>query len=510
MNKLKIIAVAVLGISLFFGIEASAASGESIKKFESHVLIYKDGKAHISEDITYDFGENERHGIYRDIPIDYKDGSNNFYLNANVNKVTNDAGEQVETDTSKENGNLRIKIGDPDKTVTGIHQYKISYELQPVVVKKDDQLFLNLDLLGEGWQVPIENFSATVLLEDGSALSDIRWLGVVSPPSATASGQSIPPYHAVTINANLPAGYTSNILEPNKKRMSDILENIAIYGFIGLIVSAISGTIIISLVRWYSARAKRRSQIVIAEYGPPEGMLPAGIGFLQDDISDAKEFTATLIDWAVRGKLKIKRVESKGLFGTQSVEYELVKIGKPDDFTDGEKELFDTIFAKADTVKVKDMDIAVAVEDFRKFIKQRLIGQGYYSKDGSIFLLGTLTDAGAKQWAKVEGFKLYLDVAEKDRLKFSDAPEKTPERFNALLPYAVAFGVEKQWAKQFEGIDVSQTVGWYGGNIAAFSAASLVSDVSSGLSMAISSSSSFSSSGGSVGGGVGGGGGGSW
>ncbi len=87
---------------------------------------------------------------------------------------------------------------------------------------------------------------------------------------------------------------------------------------------------------------------------------------------------------------------------------------------------------------------------------------------------GNLTDEGAKQWALVDGFKLFLNVVEKDRLKFTDAPEKTPERFSKLLPFAVALGVEKQWAKQFEGIDVTQsTNSWYnGGNMAAFSAAS--------------------------------------
>lgn len=121
-----------------------------------------------------------------------------------------------------------------------------------------------------------------------------------------------------------------------------------------------------------------------------------------------------------------------------------------------------------------------------------------------------MTDTGAKQWAKVEGFQLYMSVAEKDRLKFSDAPDKTPERFNKLLPFAVALGVEKDWAKQFEGIDVSQSTNWYVGNMAAFSAVNLASDIGTSFASTVSSNSSVSSSGGSAGGGVGGGGGGSW
>ena len=51
----------------------SAVDGERIRSFESNVVILQNGKAEIQETITYDFGSNEKHGIYRDIPIDYKD-----------------------------------------------------------------------------------------------------------------------------------------------------------------------------------------------------------------------------------------------------------------------------------------------------------------------------------------------------------------------------------------------------------------------------------------------------
>jgi uncharacterized membrane protein len=510
LKRLAVIVLVAFSTSVFFAINVHAANGESIKNFDSQVLIYKDGSAHITEDITYDFGSNERHGIYRDVPIDYKDGVVSYYLNATLDKVTNGSGNDIETDTSHEDGNLRIRIGDPDEVITGVHHYKISYELQPVATNKSGTLFLNLDLLGEGWQVPVEKFSATVLLEDGSKLTNIQWYGIDNTSNATAQGQNIAPYQGVTINADLPDGYTTNILESNKKRSADVWSAIAGFSFVVLIAIASVGTITILLIRWWSARTKRKSQTVIPEYDPPAGMLPAEIGYLQDDISDAKEFTATLIDWAVRGAIKINRIESDGLFGTKSVNYELVKMSESTEFTEGEKELFTAIFKKDETVKVKDMSIASEVAAFRKFIEAKLTDKGYYSKDGNIFMRGVLTDSGAKQWAKVDGFKLYLNVAEKDRLVFSDAPEKTPERFNKLLPYAVAFGVEKQWAKQFEGMDVSEGVNWYGGNIAAFSALSLANDVASGLSTAVSTNSSFSSSGGSAGGGVGGGGGGSW
>jgi len=78
------------------------------------------------------------------------------------------------------------------------------------------------------------------------------------------------------------------------------------------------------------------------------------------------------------------------------------------------------------------------------------------------------------------------------------------------LPYAIALGVEKQWSKQFAGIDLTSSTNWYNGNVATFSAVALASDLGGIFASTISSNSSVSSSGGSSGGGFGGGGGGSW
>lgn len=54
------------------------------------------------------------------------------------------------------------------------------------------------------------------------------------------------------------------------------------------------------------------------------------------------------------------------------------------------------------------------------------------------------------------GLKMYLQIAEKDRLDFHNAPEKNPEIFEKLLPYAMVLGVEKALAKEFKGIYIEQ------------------------------------------------------
>jgi hypothetical protein len=82
------------------------------------------------------------------------------------------------------------------------------------------------------------------------------------------------------------------------------------------------------------------------------------------------------------------------------------------------------------------------------------------------------TVAGRKIMDQIEGFRLYLGVAEEDRLEAMNPPDKTPELFERFLPYAIALDVENTWAKRFAGVlaaaaatATSATVGsWYAGN----------------------------------------------
>lgn len=118
----------------------------------------------------------------------------------------------------------------------------------------------------------------------------------------------------------------------------------------------------------------------------------------------------------------------------------------------------------------------------------------------------------------IRGFRHYLSVAEADRLNLENPPDRTPALFEKFLPYALALGVEQQWAENFSGIleSVNERPDWYQGSTAAFTAVGMATALGSTFSSAISSastapgSSSGSGGGGSSGGGGGGGGGGGW
>ncbi len=136
-------------------------------------------------------------------------------------------------------------------------------------------------------------------------------------------------------------------------------------------------------------------------------------------------------------------------------------------------------------------------------------------------LLKAPTLLGRKVLDKIEGFRMYLSTAEKDRLNYLTPVEKTPELFEKYLPFAFALNVEQKWSEQFSDVlakaalEQNYSPSWYSGTSwNGFDASGFTSSFGSSFSGAISSSSSApgssSGSGGSSGGGGGGGGGGGW
>ena len=146
-------------------------------------------------------------------------------------------------------------------------------------------------------------------------------------------------------------------------------------------------------------------------------------------------------------------------------------------------------------------------------------------------LLRAPTVQGRKLMDQIDGFKMYMDTAEKNRLNITGEPPMTVERFERILPYAIALGVEKPWSEHFEAELARNAVAdasgayqpsfysgrsWSSGS-GGFSNA--VTTATSAMSAAMiaaqpssSSGSGFSSGGGGggSGGGGGGGGGGGW
>lgn len=144
------------------------------------------------------------------------------------------------------------------------------------------------------------------------------------------------------------------------------------------------------------------------------------------------------------------------------------------------------------------------------------------------YLIQAPTVFGQNLLGKIEGFRMYLNTAEQDRLDLMNPPEMTPKLFEKYLPYALALDVENRWSEQFDkamkiqGKDMKNYhPDWYIGNsYSNFSFSTTASSIGAGLATSVVSASTppapsggsggFGGGGGFSGGGGGGGGGGGW
>jgi len=264
----------------------------------------------------------------------------------------------------------------------------------------------------------------------------------------------------------------------------------------------------------------------------------------------------------VRGYLTITEIPKEGLFGSR--DWSLKRTGKDaGDLLQYERTILTGLFATGDEVKLSALrrhfytTLSLAERELytdavergwfpadpaRVRVTYAIAGVAFIILAGAItFLLGAAVGGGlvgiasgvpaialiavspvmprkSKDGAELarrsQGFRMYMEVAEKDRQKFAEKEHL----FTDYLPYAIVFGCVDQWAKAFEGIDLKQvTSSWYSGSsLNAFTASGLSRDLSSfsgQVSTAIASTPGGSGSsgfGGGAGGGGGGGGGGSW
>lgn len=319
-------------------------------------------------------------------------------------------------------------------------------------------------------------------------------------------------------------------------------------------------------------RAKGRGGIVTVEYLPPKDVsVLQGALVVKNSTSD---ITAQLIDLAVRHYIKIYQVKDKSWFRPGEYELEIVK--DPANLLREEGQLLKDLFGRSN-VKVGGRFAMQRMRHNHQLAKQLLASRTQYrdmargeyalfdhalaeaeqmKKLGFVVVclslitvspviitvaifafsfahyLWPLTQKGAELRDYLKGLKQYINTAEADRIKMLQSPDgaekvgvkienndtvELVKLYERVLPYAVLFGVEKEWTKQLGAYyeKTGSEPDWYTGNTV-FNAALFSSAVhgfsgqSSSYSSAVSSSSGGSSGGGSSGGGGGGGGGGGW
>jgi uncharacterized membrane protein len=542
-------------------------AAEQIRDFSVEATLSADRAFAVSETITYDFSVVPHHGIERVIPITYDRNGAKYRLHVDVGTPTLDKGP-VPASVSHGGEVVRVRIGDPDTTIKGIHAYVIPYQTTRALNTFEDHHELYWNVTGNGWNVPI---GAVTFVLHAPASAD-KVMCFTGRLGETASGCTVEQkgkdlvvktkaplkeQEGLTVVASFPLSAIAS-LTPVEKLRQFVQDNAwAVLPFVTLL-----GMYVVWRVR---GREPKGRGTVVPQYETPSGLTPIEMASLREQSVPMKGVTATILDLARRGYLQVKYKDEKGWLGKVKHTFTLLSKKEPDEaLAPFERTLLEGLFdGDADTeVNLKDLqgDFWESLEQARGEVFEALQKNGLFGRNPSVVRGGWIglaslvfvvsfffinpfgpaflvagwlsaliivafgwhmprkTKLGAERMEEVEGFKWFLSVTEEARLAFTDAPAKTPAQFAAFLPAAVAFGVEKEWAKQFKGLEVKpaylegSSSSWDALTVSNlvddFHAASASSMYQAPASTAGGGSSGFS--GGGSGGGFGGGGGGSW
>ena len=561
----------IIGIFL---IPQAAFAAQNVDDFTAHIEMRVDGSVFVQEEIHYDFGTEQHHGIYRRIPLMYKlPGGNEGSIELANISVTDGEGHTRDVKSDGGGNFFELRIGDPDALVTGKQFYVIRYVVYGAInhLPVADELYWNVT--GNEWTAPMTRVRTEVILPKEFEQNEVTFACYRGQYGATEGCQSgtvvgsatgtvamvnflalgLDRSEGVTVAVAIPKGYIALTAAPTGGRSSSFER---IFQQWGLWLLPLLVFLLMFRLWWTRGRDPKGRGTIVPEYEAPNGLTPIEVAALLNDTINDRVISAQIVSLAERGYLTIRQIDKKGLIFT-SEDYELLKKKTFESVSVGDRMLLDGMFAdgadRAYLSKLKEeggMPILIAKVKSATF--ESLTEAGYYEGQPEkvrraylitgggiaiiasfvgpfalvgfataiiVFVFGWLmprhSAKGALVKEQIRGFKEYLSVAEKDRIEFFGAPEKKPETFERFLPYAMALGVTALWAKQFEGIyNEKNSPAWYSGtNAGLFSSTAFANEMSSFSTHAatfMSPSGGASGGGGFSGGGGGGGGGGSW
>ncbi len=367
---------------------ASQTAGERIVRYDVDIRIEASGSILVRETIDYDFGGSRRHGIYRDIPVrfPYDDAYDRVYP-LRVLSVEASAGAPAEYDLEDVDGYERIRIGDPDRTISGRHVYTIEYRVDGAMngFRDHDELYWNA--VGADWEVPIERATARVSAPAGitgtacfggpagSTLSCDR--ASVDGGVAVFSQKGLYPYEAFTVVVAIPAG----VVPTPKPILEERWSPARAFAVTSATAGAASALLILFMVGfgrliWRAGRDRRYvgSQVDVVmgsavgedqtvplfergeapvEFAPPDGLRPGQVGTLIDEAANPLDVSASIVDLAVRGYLVIEEIPNKGWFGKP--DWKLTRKRDAEGLLEYERLLLDGLFEDGTEVKLSEL-----------------------------------------------------------------------------------------------------------------------------------------------------------
>jgi uncharacterized membrane protein YgcG len=550
-----------------------AHAREEISSFDVAIEVQIDGDIVVTENIdVIAEGSEIQRGIFRDLPRLYESDAGRLAYEYRVLAVERD-GREEPYETETEDNAFRIRIGDEDVFLDhGPHRYVIRYEVKNQIRYFDsyDELYWNVT--GNYWAFPIERARATITLPPGArVLRTDGYTGAMGGAGNDFSYNAAGDHHifeatrpfgsgeGLTISVTLAKGL---IEPPSAADRSSVWWQR--YGALGVLALSLIGLFWFLYGGFTRVGRDPPKGPIFPRYEPPAGYSPAAVHHIYHRaIAGHSALIATLMNLAVKGRIKIDASDKKRTVMTRDAGAAAAR----GDISGEDLALEDEIFHGAAVKSLGGDYDSAFTSAYQRF--QQLLGRKYgrdYFRWNVGYTLGAIaltilviavsavfvvqwtiwhtlaiaalaalnilflylmpapTQKGQAIRTEIEGFRLYMDTAEKLQLNAvkvgSEAPPPmTKERYEKFLPYAVALGVEEPWTKHFERLIPEEAANYNptwtnmssSHSLGALTS-SMVTNMSSGVSSALpqSSSSSGSGGGGSSGGGGGGGGGGGW
>ena len=503
--------------------------GYAIESFHTELDVRRDGDVIVTERLEVLFSE-PRHGIYRTIPVRYTDPRGFAYaLGFRLLGVEDAAGQSHRVKTSREGRDVNIRIGDPDRTVEGRVTYVIRYRVRDALVVRPEHDELYWNATGNEWEAGIGRASATVRLPaavDDAALEKAGYIGrfgsteqgvAIERPSgeeiAFLAPRPLEPLEGLTVAVAWPRGIVER-------------PSLAVWAARLALENWILAAPLLALGLWIrqwrrSGRDPRGRGSIVVRYEAPEGVSPGEIGTVVDEKIDTRDITATLVDLAVRGYVRV-RVEEQplifGLFSSEEIVLERRREGggpAEEALLPHERLLLEALFSGGDEVEIDDLRERFYrhVPGIKDALLERVTRRGYFAGKptevrihwaligvgGAVatFLAGgswawlrggilpqalgmpvaagvltaiigfafaqvmprrTAKGVELREWAL--GFEEFVDRVEAEKLE----QDRARNVFESLLPYAMALGVATAWARRFEGIyEQGGPPGWFVG-----------------------------------------------
>ena len=399
------------------GATARGDSGWTVRSFDVTLAVRPDAKLDVTELIDADF-QVAKHGIYREIPIRYAVGMQQYALRFRLLGVDDGAGTSYGTAVSYDENRVRIRIGSADRTLEGPVRYRIRYRVERAILwegtrawGKDDEnrdhAVLRWNATGTEWGVPIRRSTVTINLPeelDDSQVKYDAWTGAygakdknftkrrVDSRTIAFETEAMRSGEGITVELTMPGDAVSR-----PGWMSEagawLVDNFPYAIF--------PTTLFACLAAWfYRGRDLPGRGSIVVNYEPPDGLSPAEVGTLIDERVDLRDVSAVIIDLAARGYITIKEIAAKSGF-LSSVDYQFTRCKDSDGLKPFEIKIFAKLFGGKNEVCMSDLETKFypVIGEAKKDLYRGLSQNGYFDGNpstirGAFLGLGLLAVAG--------------------------------------------------------------------------------------------------------------------